>query len=232
MTDPVVSTFWAPLAVGAILWIAAEGVRSLIVMPAVLRRRRRRQIITLMGRAESLMARAVRDGLYDEAWLENDLSVLDGLRARYDDLTSETLDLFERGEKDVAFWAAVEFYAGFYDPIQMLCDLETPREKRADGQPLLRPLWGWDGPRADLLIPWADRWWPWVRGNSKGPVFGDLTTGKGDGFRHDVVRPNTEVPPDMLLPFVWTFREREAISVPTRRQPLSSRPRRDVSGGL
>lgn len=232
MNDLAFQIFWAPLAVGAILWLVAEAFRSAIVLPAARRRARRRHIITLMGRAESLMARAVWDGLYDRAWIEKDLAVLDELRVRYDDLTAETLDLFVRGEEQVAFWAAAEFYAGFFDPLVTLHALETPRQAKDDGQPLLRPLWGWDGPRADLLIPWAARWWPWVRGNTKGPMFGDLTTGRGDGFRHEVVRPNTEVPADMLLPFIWKFRERSQIVVHSADAPLEPHPPRTTDGGL
>ncbi|MFJ6680235.1 hypothetical protein ACIQLK_14060 [Microbacterium sp. NPDC091382] len=208
-SENLISWFWAPLSVGVGLWLAAEAFRAVRGSIAS-RRRRRMQIVTLMGRAENLVVRAVRDGLYEEAWISNTSEPLARVREQYDDLTVEALALFEEREGAVSYWAAVEFYAGFEEPLRYLEITNTPR-RRERNAPLLHPSQAgvlWYPPRPALLVYWAKRRWLWVRGNEGGPWFGDMHSEGGDKSRHQAVTPNSCGPGDILLPGAWRSRRR------------------------
>ncbi|GAA3625925.1 hypothetical protein GCM10022200_05350 [Microbacterium awajiense] len=211
----LIEFFWAPLAVGVLLWIVAEGVRW--VLATVRQRRLRRwKIVSLMGQAEALCLRAIRDGVMDAGYVSHGAQGFAQVRDRYDDLTAEALDLFQRGEEEVAFWAAVEFYAGWWSPHVLAEKLGVPRLHPTDGTLIFqvseRTVLGagvdetgspvsWTLARPDELVDWADVMWPWERGNAWGPRFGDLVT-PADSSRHDIVTPNSDSAPDMLRPFI------------------------------
>ena len=202
MSDPF-TAFWAPLAVGLILFLLAETVRLWWTAVGA-RPPRPPAIISLMGRAVALQARAIDDGRFDQAYIERSFRPLSKAREKYDDLTAQALDLFEVGEEVVAFWTAAEFYAGWYSPFEWLTATRTPREPRESGEPLLSTndlTPGWSPARPEELASWAQVRWPWDRGNSRGPRYGDLWS-PGDKTRHAVVIPNSDVNVDMLRPFI------------------------------
>lgn len=211
------TTFWAPLVVGLLLWIVAEGVRSWWGRVKT-RRDRRRSIISLMGRAVAVQARAIDDGEFDEAYVQDSSRPLGKARARYDDLTAQALDLFEPGEEVVAFWTAAEFYGGWFSPLQWLRDTRVPRE--GGGGPLLDSgslHQGWFQARPQLLAAWAQDGRPWHTGNARGPRYADSFTA-GDRSRHNVVIPNSDVNSDMLRPFVLYLGGRSPWAKPSRRE--------------
>jgi hypothetical protein len=129
------------------------------------------------------------------------------MRQRYDDLTIEVFSWFERGEEDVAYWVAVEFYAGWAEPTYSLYERGVPHLQEPGGWPHLtiesmgsgRPG-GWQPPRGEMLIGWAN--------NKEGPRYGELFS-SGDHSRHHIVTPNGDVNSDMLLPPLWTLAKRE-----------------------
>ncbi|WP_141629945.1 hypothetical protein [Salinibacterium sp. PAMC 21357] len=184
-----------------------------IVRYILVRRRewiaRRRRIVSGLSRAGVLIANAVRDGLYDEAWVDNSMKPLNGYRERYDDLTVETLDLFVPGEEGVAFWAAVEFYGAFRDPIARLAVEKTPRAGRPDGIPIVGLSSGlYLLPRTEMLLDWSI-------GRAVGPRYVDLFS-DGDHARHNTVIPNSDVNVDLLRPPVW-LDSTEYWTVPKKR---------------
>lgn len=207
MSDDLTALIWAPLATGVIggaLVSMLVGVTGWLTRTVVKRRARRRQIISLMGRAVALQARAINDGRFDRTWIENSSEPLASAHETYDDLTAQALDLFEPGEEVVAMWTAVEFYAGWSDPFHYLSDTGTPRKNPGDGLRLLTTnslAGGWVAPRPQLLADWARVRWPWDRGSARGPRYADLFTA-GDMTRHHIVIPNSDVNVDMLRPFI------------------------------
>lgn len=203
--DPWFATLWAPLLVGIALWLAASAVSMAVRMHRE-KRERRLRIVGALNRAESIVFRAVRDGDYERAWISESHEPLRESRVRYDDLTVETLDLFKKGEEDVAQWVAAELYAGFLDPLYYLDGQGLPREPSSEGWPLIhfeargrQAPQGWTPPRSDMLLLWA--------GGGKGPRYGDLYSA-GDHYRHHIVRPNSDVNSDMLRPPVWSLKNR------------------------
>lgn len=197
------AVIWGPLVVGLVLWVLAEGARSWWLVVGG-RAKRRRQIISLMGRAVAVESRAMNDGQFDEAWISNSERALAESRSTYDDLTAQALDLFEPGEEVVALWTAAEFYAGWYSPLQALRHDNVPRERSANGGNLLHTsslYRQWVFARPAELAAWARVRWPWDRGNARGPRYADLHT-PGDRSRHDIVVPNSDVNADMLMPYV------------------------------
>ncbi|MDQ1172940.1 hypothetical protein QE430_001247 [Microbacterium testaceum] len=157
-----------------------------------------------MGRAVALQARAVNDGRFDRAWIQDSEGPLSKVREKYDDLTAQALDLFEPGEEVVAFWTAAEFYAGWYAPLQFLRAIGTPRKASQDGWPLLTTndlSGGWMAARPAELAAWAQVRWPWDRRNARGPRYADLFSA-GDRSRHETVVPNSDVNVDMLRAFI------------------------------
>lgn len=207
MDDNVFALIVAPLAVGLVLFLLAETVRHWLSTVGE-RRRRRRQIISLMARAVALQARAIDDRRFDRAYIENSAEPLSATRQKYDDLTAQALDLFEPGEDVVAFWTAVEFHAGWADPLHFLLDRDTPREDPGPNGYLLTTnnlAGGWRAARPELLAQWAQVKWPWDKGNARGPRYADIHTA-GDISRHHIVIPNSDVNADMLRPFVWYIR--------------------------
>lgn len=211
------TTFWAPLVVGLLLWIVAEGVRSWWGRVKT-RRDRRRLIISLMGRAVAVQARAIDDGAFDQSYIQDSSKPLAKARARYDDLTAQALDLFEPGEEVVAFWTAAEFYGGWFSPLQWLRDTDTPRDPEG-GRLLDRGGMGdgWSQARPQFLAAWAQDGRPWNTGNARGPRYADLFTA-GDRSRHNVVIPNSDVNSDMLRPFVLYLGGRSPWETPSRRE--------------
>jgi hypothetical protein len=192
-----------PLLVGLALWLLAEAARWWFGSVAGTRARRRK-IISLMGRAVALQARAINDGRFDRAWIESSDRSLSKVREKYDDLTAQALDLFEPGEQVVAFWTAAEFYAGWYAPTEFLRATAVPRKKATDGWPLLSTSdlsGGWMAARPAELAAWAQVRWPWDRGNARGPRYADHFSA-GDKSRHESVVPNSDVNVDMLRPFI------------------------------
>lgn len=174
------------------------------------RRLRRRRIVSLLGRAQTLAFRAVRDGIYEAEYFGAGGERFETFRQEFDQLTVEALDLFEPGEEDVAFWTSAEFYGGFWDPLYFL------RESKAvkDGDWPLLPIeaegsteYGYILPRPNELVGWAER-------NHAGPFYGDLVSGvDGDRTRHRVVRPNSDVNMDMIrAPILY-----QASSIPFKR---------------
>lgn len=222
MSDAWFSLFWAPLLVGVLLWLAADAVRAGLNRRKA-RRERRLRIIGALNRADAMVFRAARDGQYVRSWTEKSLEPLRRVQERYDDLVVETLDLFEMGEEDVAFWVAVELYAGFLEPLYWL-DAHAEEFGQDGGAPYLnfevrgmRLPDGWTPPRADMLLEWA--------GGGKGPRYGDLFT-SGDHARHLVVIPNSDVNLGMLRPPIWILaRSAKAGGRASRKQdPPSATP--------
>jgi len=207
MDDNVFALIVAPLAVGLVLFLLAEIVR-LWLSTVGERRKRRRQIISLMARAVALQARAINDGRFDRAYVENSTEPVSAVREKYDDLTAQALDLFEPGEDVVAFWTAVEFHAGWDDPLSYLREKATPRKDPGPNGYLLTTnnlSGGWRAARPELLAQWAQVRRPWDRGNARGPRFADAHSA-GDRTRHHIVIPNSDVNADMLRPFIWYIR--------------------------
>jgi hypothetical protein len=201
---------WAPLAVGVALYIVAEAVRGMWRFSVVRRaetQARRARIVGGLAQAKNITFRAVRDGLYEESFLANSMQPLAETRRRYDDITEMTLALFREDEGLVAEWTAVEFYAGFLDPLYALEHLGV-RAPDPEGFPLL-PLEaegslsnGYVLPRPDMLLGWSKM-------KTKGPKYGNAETA-GDATRHRIVPPNTDVNMDMIRPPVQTWkRERD-----------------------
>lgn len=100
------------------------------------------------------------------------------VRERYDDFTAEALDLFMKGEEEVAFCAAVEFYAGWHSPHDVASRLHVPRAipdgdrifylgeytvrgALADGETGDLPHWVLARPQE--LVDWANVVWPWEK---------------------------------------------------------------------
>ena len=218
-TDPDLwATIFAPVLTSALVLLGAGGLGSLIRWHRD-RIARRWQIVSIMGQATALLQRAVRDGQYEQAWIADSGSPLAAVLERYDDLTVEALTLFTPGEFEVAFWAAVEFYAGFLDPLLLLESYATPRQPSADGFPLLsrdgegpsRAEWleGY-GPAGMLsyTFPRSADLLDWARGRGKGPRFaGDVFNPGGDDYRHYLVKPNSGVPGGMILPPAWLYKQ-------------------------
>lgn len=211
MSDDLTALIWAPLltgfAGGALVSLVAAFV-GWLVSAVVKRKARRRQIISLMARAVALQARAINDGRFDRAYVENSTDPVSAVREKYDDLTAQALDLFQPGEDVVAFWTAVEFHAGWADPLSYLREKGTPREDPGPGGYLLTTnhlAGGWRAARPELLAQWAQVRWPWDRGNARGPRYADIHTA-GDRTRHHIVIPNSDVNADLLKPFIWYIR--------------------------
>ncbi|WP_148060321.1 MULTISPECIES: hypothetical protein [unclassified Rathayibacter] len=204
-----VEFFWAPLFVGLLLWLVAEGVRAiwrLLVIRRLEKIARREKIVSALGQARNITFRAVRDGLYEKAWVSESLQPLDETRRRYDDLTEQTLSLFREDEVDVAFWTAVEFYAGFIDPLYSL-DQFHERNSKPNGFPRLAMeaegtlKGGYVLPRPEMLLGWSKL-------KEEGPRFG-MQGIVGDATRHRIVTPNSDSSMDMILPPVWTWRRQQ-----------------------
>jgi hypothetical protein len=197
-------TIFAPLVVALIVWVVSSIRRQ-----REERRRRRRRILGLMDQARSLVFRGIRDGLYEQSWIEESLVALQHLQERYDDLTVEALSRFEQGEEDVAHWTAIEFYAGFRDPLRYLDDRGIPRRPDPDGWPLITyeaegvdmgdEMVGYLLPRPEMLVDWAE--------GRPGPLFGTAER-EGDVARHNIVRPNSDSAMDMLRAPVELSRRR------------------------
>ncbi|MEV4669905.1 hypothetical protein [Microbacterium sp. LWO12-1.2] len=207
MSDPVAAV-WAPLAVGLCLFVLAEVVRVWWTSISA-RRARRRQIISLMGRAVALQSRAIDDGKFDRAYMAESERPLARVRARYDDLTAQALDLFEEGEEVVAFWTAAEFYGGWFSPLEALQAQGTPRSKNKQNLRLVATsdlARAWAPARPEELSEWARVQWPWDRGNRRGPRYATNGT-PGDQTRHTVVVPNSDVNADMLRPFILYLKD-------------------------
>lgn len=210
------------LLVGLVLWLLAEGVRAWV--RTVSRRRvRRRHIISLIGRAVALQARAINSGRIENAWVTNTMESLEELHERYDDLSAQALDLFETGEEVVAMWTAVELYAGWEAPFLSMDARRIPRESGPTGL-VPDPPEGicLDPARPQELAEWAQVRWPWDRGSARGPRYAEMF-GPGDLGRHLMVRPNSESPPGMLWPFVLYLADKNGRSAFPR---ISNRERR------
>lgn len=166
------------------------------------RRRRRREIISLVTRAHNVAQSALDQGAYERAWIEKSELPLREARMRYDDLSSQALNLFEPAETEVAFWCAVELYAGWRSPLEWLEDIDAPRRRVHDDWPLLGSSLAeaWELPRPQLLADWANVRWPWDVGSIRGPQYA-MITGPGDRRRHALVPPNTDVNTDMVLAY-------------------------------
>lgn len=202
------ATILAPIAVGVLLWLAADWWRATQARKSE-KLARRRRIVSLVGRARALAFRAIRDRLYEDAYITSSLKHLADVRREYDDITIEALDLFVEGEEEVAFWTAVELYAGFLDPLDYLEQMGTPRGRNPKGWPLLAPdaegeMTSGDGPmqRSGYLLPRAERLVGWASMKDPGPRYGDLLR-EGDKLRHNIVRPNSDGSTDMLRPPIW-----------------------------
>lgn len=198
----------APIVVGVVLWGIAEWVRFISTRRRD-NRRRRRQIVSNLVRADLLLKNAMRDGSYDDAYIADSMRPLARLRDRYEQLTAETLDLFEPGEEHVAFWVSVEFYAAFHDPLVRMKDGGVDRERRADGVPLAHPHGNYYlAPRHDMLLEWS-LW------RAIGPNYGHRFQ-MGDRARHNVVVPNSDSAVGLLRPPIWLDAAR-SFAPPRRR---------------
>ena len=201
----------APLIVGIALWLITGWVRACIQWSRA-RKARRRKIVSLLGRARSITFRAIRDGLYEDAFIANSTTPLDPARREYDDITVAALDLFVRGEEEVAFWTAAELYAGFWDPLEYLNNSGLPRKPHPEGWQLIPfeadgEAWVEDerGERvesAGYILPRSNRLAGWAEGKDPGPRYGHMFR-PGDTLRHNLVHPNSDVNMDMLLPPLW-----------------------------
>lgn len=207
MDPELEASFLGGLFSGAAVWVVSAVLLALV---AVVRRRRarRREIIALVNRAHAVVFSAMDEGLFDDAWVAASSEPLREAKTRYDDLSAQALNLFEPAESDVAFWCAVELYAGWRSPTQALVEEGLPRQRMADGTRILDPgslrrLWAL--PRAELLAQWANVVWPWDRGNWRGPAYGSLST-PGDSSRHNIVIPNSDTNGDMLRPYATLIR--------------------------
>jgi hypothetical protein len=210
------STLWTAVAVplisGLVLWFIQDWIRYGYWLSRS-RKARRRRIVSLLGRAHSITFRAIRDRLYEEAFLTSSTKPLETVKREYDDITVAALDLFERGEEDVAFWTAVEFHAGFWDPLMFLEDREAPRIPDPKGWPLIPfeaegESWLEDerGKRvesAGYILPRSHRLSGWAEGKDPGPRYGHMFR-PGDTLRHNIVPPNSDLNMEMLLPPLWT----------------------------
>ncbi|MDR7188147.1 hypothetical protein J2Y46_000963 [Microbacterium sp. BE35] len=174
------------------------------------------------GRAVSLQSRAIDDGHFDQAPIQNSARPLAKVRAKYDDLTAQALDLFEPGEEIVAFWTAAEFYAGWYSPLETLEAIEVPRAADPDGWRLLSTAdltRGWALAQPQELAEWAHVRWPWDQGNARGHRYATSDT-PGDTTRHSIVVPNSDVNSDILRPLVLYLSEssRASFAPPSPRE--------------
>ncbi len=153
-----------------------------------------------MARAVALQARAINDGRFDRAYIEDSTDPVSAVRETYDGFDAQALDLFEPGEDVVAFWVAVEFHAGWDDPLSVL----PPGEGHAARGPRPRGLLlttnhlagGLANGAARVAGPVGTVKWPWDRGNARGPRFADAHTA-GDRTRHHIVIPNSDVNADI-----------------------------------
>ncbi|MEU4015815.1 hypothetical protein AB0E56_11175 [Microbacterium sp. NPDC028030] len=215
--------FAAAIAGNAIAGVAVWIVTGALVWAVGLvraRRRRRREIIALVNRAHAIAHSAVSIGLYDQSWIAGSDAPLREAKARYDDLTAQALNLFEPRETDVAFWCAVELYAGWLSPLEELERRGVPRKKPKGGGTLVSfdsLDWGWVLPRAELLADWANVLWPWDVGSARGPEYATRYTA-GDRSRHGLVAPNSDDSGDMLRAYANLVR-------PPRWQPSKRRAR-------
>lgn len=170
MDPELEASFLGGLFSGAAVWVVSA---VLLAFVSVVRRRRarRREIIALVNRAHAVAFSAMGEGLFDDAWVAASAEPLREAKIRYDDLSAQALNLFEPAESDVAFWCAIELYAGWISPFQALVEEGVPRERRADRTRILDP--GslrrlWTLPRAELLASWANVMWPWTTATGEG----------------------------------------------------------------
>lgn len=194
-SEMLLGTVVAGLIVTLIGWLARTPVSALSK-----RRSRRREIVHGVRGAEELVYRALREGHYEKAWLQ-DWEPLDMAYTNYRDLIVKVLNKFESGEEEVAMWTLVELYSGWHEPLTLLVDMNPPQTAPAPGDP---PLISPDDPR--LTLPrhrTLGRWvtsWRW--GNANGPRYGTLDE-PGDLSRHEVCPPNTDAVSDILRLVEW-----------------------------
>lgn len=194
--------FVAGLFSGLAVWAVSGAVLALVAVVRQ-RRARRREIISLVNRAHAVMFSAMGERLFDEAWIADSDRPLREVKKQYDDLTAQALNLFEPAESDVAFWCAVELYAGWRSPLHGIMEAGLPREANQDGMRIVDPgsMWQpWELPRVELLAEWANVTWPWDYGSRRGPAYGTLGS-PGDRARHELVPPNSDVNGDMLTAY-------------------------------
>lgn len=216
-----VAAFNGGLWSGIAVWAVSAAVVGLI---AVVRKRRARwrEVISLMNRAHAVAFSAIDERLYEDAWVEDSALPLRDAKARYDELTAQALNLFEPAEADVAFWCAVELYAGWRSPLHGLAEAGLPRERNADGTVLLDngSMWQpYELPRVKMLADWANVVWPWDTGSARGPAYATLAT-PGDRGRHNIVPPNSDVNGDMLLAYANLIRPPEFDATGRRAREL------------
>lgn len=229
--NEVVGWIVAPLVVGIVLFVLAEYVGRRRA-----KRDRRRRIVTLMARADSLIERAIIAGDYNDGKRGQELSIW----AEYQDTTVETLALFEWGEQDVSLWAAMELAAAVdapahaierakgYVPRRFWDELkvgESDMVNDVSGAPGL-PMIVYLKVRYIMLRHWAD-----LKGEGPQYANADGKDSKGrpaDGARHYVFPPGTDSIAGIELPYVWLMKDYEKLS---EREMLESQYA-DPYGGL
>lgn len=201
--DELVIATLSGVIVTALAWLIGD-----VIVGSIRRRRERRaQIMMLVARANLVAFRALRDGLFQQAWIEDSHQPLKDARAQYDDITAEALSMFVPGEEAVATWTAVELYAGWYDPFHYLIRTGTSRAAPAPGEPPIMDSGSADRgvvlPRHGELAGWTATW---RNGDYNGPRYGDMQS-PGDFSRHEAFPPHTDVVTDMLQAPVMQFGE-------------------------
>lgn len=193
----------APIVVGIVLAVVIECVRWTVLWPRR-RRERRRQIVGLLSRVNSIVYRAherrrVESGDWDLQWRPPIEWLPAELVNEIDRLTWEALQLFRGGEYYVAEWTQIEFAAAVN---------AGPDE---DGF--------WKAPRHHMLMEWAD--------HNQNPPFYAWADGVGDTYRHDMLPPNSDAGYALMIDAPNALKGSEALPLlerwKSRRAPRRAR---------
>jgi len=144
---------------------------------------RRRAILDLLESANDNVVESVRRGLYQANFERRggDADFHNAL-AEHKAISARALSLFEPGEESVAFWTQIELYSAFVEPALLL--LTGRPLSRETGEPIYTCV------RVDLLQSWVQ--------GGEGPKYAEELSSELDTFRHALVPPQTETPPDMV----------------------------------
>lgn len=210
-TGNLIAWLVAPIIVALLTWFLTWKIseRSASRRAMV---QRRRQIVSLMARADSLIEREIVRGGYNTGKRGHQLAV----SSEYQDITVQALAMFEWGEEQVALWAAMEFAAAIDAPAYAL-SLARERTARIDWPALeVGQSDMFDGVTGPALGPMGIPYLKvryvmlsrWAELKGKGPRYANMIGAtSGDRARHYAFPAQSDSISRIELPYIWLLKD-------------------------